>query len=114
MAYAYDDFIVTTTETVPGYRVVRVLGVVAAGVVLARNIGWDILAALRNIVGGEIKEYTELMARARDIAVRRLVEKARGLGANGVVGLRFATSVVSSLAAEVLAYGTAVVLERAA
>lgn len=106
------EFIVTTLEQVPGYRVKRVLGLVSGSVVKARNIGRDIIAALRNIAGGEIVEYTELLASSRDEAIRRMVEKAKAMGANAVLGVRLATSAIMSGAAEVVAYGTAVVLER--
>ncbi len=105
------DFVVTTTEYLPGYRIKKVLGMVSGSVVRARHLGRDILAGLRNIVGGEIKEYTELLAQSRDEAVKRMVEKAKGLGANAVIGVRFTTSAVMSGAAEVVAYGTAVVVE---
>jgi len=107
-----EEFIVTTLEYVPGYRVKKVLGVVSGSVVKARNIGRDIVAALRNIAGGEIVEYTELLASSRDEALKRMIEKARIMGANAVVGVRLATSNIMSGAAEVLAYGTAVVLEK--
>lgn len=107
-----EDFVVTTLDHVPGYRIKRVLGIVSGSVVKARNIGRDIVAALRNIAGGEIVEYTELLASSRDEALRRMIEKARAMGANAVVGVRLATSNIMSGAAEVVAYGTAVVLER--
>ena len=107
-----ERFIVTTTEYIPGYRIVKVLGVVSGSVVMAKHIGKDILAALRNIVGGEIKEYTELLAQARDIALQRMIEKAKAMGANAVVGVRFGTSAIATNAAEVVAYGTAVVVEK--
>ncbi len=107
-----DEFIVTTLEHVPGYRVRKVLGVVSGSVVRARSIGRDIVAGFRNLAGGEIKEYTELMAESRDLAIKRMVEKARAMGANAVLGMRFSTSAIMSGAAEVMAYGTAVVLER--
>ena len=106
-----EEVIVTTTESVPGYRIKKVLGIVSGSVVRARHIGRDIVASLRNIVGGEIKEYTELMAQARDEAIRRMIEKAKKLGANAVIGVRFSTTAVMSGAAEILAYGTAVILE---
>jgi len=105
------DFVVTTTEYLPGYRIKKVLGIVSGSVVRARHLGRDILAGLRNIVGGEIKEYTELLAQSRDEAVKRMVEKAKGLGANAVIGIRFTTSAIMSGAAEVVAYGTAVIAE---
>ncbi len=107
-----EEFIVATTEHVPGYRIRKVLGVVCGSVVMAKHVGKDILAALRNIVGGEIKEYTELLAQARNIALQRMVERAKSMGANAVLGLRFSTAAVTSGAAEILAYGTAVVLEK--
>ncbi len=107
-----NEIIITTLEDVPGYKVRKVLGIVSGSVVRARNIGRDIIAALRNIAGGEIVEYTELLAQSRDEAVRRMVMKAKELGANAVVGMRFASSNVMSGAAEILAYGTAVILER--
>lgn len=106
------EFIVTTLEHVPGYRVRKVLGVVSGSVVRARSIGRDIVAGFRNLAGGEIKEYTELMAESRDLAIRRMIEKARAMGANAVIGMRFSTSAIMSGAAEVMAYGTAVVLEK--
>jgi len=105
------DVMVTTTEYLPGYRIKKVLGMVSGSVVRARHLGRDILASLRNIVGGEIKEYTELLARSREEAVKRMVEKAKGLGANAVIGVRFTTSAIMSGAAEVVAYGTAVIVE---
>ncbi|HDJ83598.1 MAG TPA: YbjQ family protein [Desulfurococcaceae archaeon] len=110
--YRYQDFILATTENLPGYRIVRVIGIVSGSVVMAKHLGRDILAALRNIVGGEVKEYTELLAQARNIAIERLVERAKSMGANAVIGLRFSTSAITSGAAEILAYGTAVVVEK--
>ncbi|MCE4613624.1 MAG: YbjQ family protein [Desulfurococcales archaeon] len=105
------EVMVATTTEIPGYKVRRVLGVVTGSVVRARHLGRDLLATLRNIAGGEIKEYTELLAEARDEAIKRMVEKARQMGANAVVGVRFATTAVASGAAEILVYGTAVVIE---
>ncbi|MEL9997859.1 MAG: YbjQ family protein [Sulfolobales archaeon] len=106
------DVIVTTTDYIPGYRVKKVLGLVSGSVVKARNIGRDIMAVLRNIAGGEIVEYTELLATSRDEAIKRMVEKAKALGANAVIGVRLTTANIMSGAAEVLAYGTAVVIEE--
>jgi len=108
------DVLVVTTESVPGYRVSKVLGIVSGSVVRARHIGKDILASLRNITGGEIKEYTELLARSRDEALERMLRKAKELGANAVLGVRFGTSSVAQGAAEVFAYGTAVIVEKEA
>jgi uncharacterized protein YbjQ (UPF0145 family) len=106
------DVIVTTTDYIPGYRIKKVLGLVSGSVVKARNIGRDIMAALRNIAGGEIVEYTELLATSRDEAIKRMIEKAKALGANAVIGVRLTTANIMSGAAEVLAYGTAVVIEE--
>jgi len=107
-----EDIIVTTLDYIPGYKIERVLGLVSGSVVRARNIGRDIVAALRNIAGGEIVEYTELLARSRDEAIRRLKEKAKAMGANAVVGVRLTTASIMSGAAEVVAYGTAVVVRK--
>jgi uncharacterized protein YbjQ (UPF0145 family) len=104
--------IVTTTAGVAGKRIVRTLGLVRGNTIRARHIGRDILALLRNIVGGEIAEYTKLLAESREQALDRMVEEARRLGANAVVEVRFATSMVMSGAAELLAFGTAVVVEE--
>ena len=103
--------ILATTDTVPGKRVVRVLGVVRGNTVRARHIGRDIGALVRNVMGGEITEYTKLLAESREQAIDRMIEEAEKLGANGIVTMRFATSMIMSAAAEMLAYGTAVVLE---
>ena len=106
-----EKILITTTENLPGYRVKKVLGIVSGSVVRARHIGKDILAGIRNIIGGEIKEYTELLAQARREALKRMVNEARKLGANAVIGVRFSTAAVAAGAAEILAYGTAVVIE---
>ncbi|MBI2873027.1 MAG: YbjQ family protein [Chloroflexi bacterium] len=104
--------IIVTTDEIPGRRVTKVLGLVRGNSVRARHIGRDIVAALRNIVGGEVKEYAELMAQSREESVQRMVQRAEALGANAIVGTRFATSAIMSGAAEMLAYGTAVVVEE--
>lgn len=104
--------IVVTTEKIPGYRVVEVKGLARGGVVMATHLGRDILAGLRNLVGGEVKEYTEMMAQAREIALKRMIQNAEKMGANAVIGMRFMTSNVGQRMAEVYAYGTAVVVER--
>ncbi|MEB3780172.1 MAG: YbjQ family protein [Desulfurococcales archaeon] len=103
--------LVTTMCEIPGYRVIEILGVVSAGVVKARHLGKDIVATLRGVVGGEIKEYSELLASARREALERLAKEAESRGANAVVCVRLATSAIASMMAEVLAYGTAVVVE---
>lgn len=103
--------IVVTTETVSGKRIVETLGVVRGNAVRARHLGGDIMAKLRNVVGGEIHEYVKLAGEAREQALDRMVEEAQDLGANGIVGVRFGTAMIMAGAAELLAYGTAVVLE---
>ena len=105
-------FLVVTTPEVPGRRIVRTLGLVRGNTIRARHLGKDILALLRNIVGGEVAEYTKLMAEAREQALDRLMDEARQLGANAVISLRFSTSVIMGGAAELLAYGTAVLIEE--
>ena len=102
--------IVATTRDVAGKRIVRTLGLARGNTVRARHLGRDIMAVLRNVVGGEIPEYTKLMAEAREQAIDRLVEDAEALGADAVVEMRFSTSMVAAGAAELLAYGTAVSL----
>lgn len=104
--------IVTTTDTVPGKRVVRVLGMVRGNTVRCRNIGKDLTALMKNITGGEVREYTKLMAECREQALDRMREDAAKLGANAVVGARFGTSEIMEHAAEILVYGTAVVIEN--
>ena len=103
--------IVVTSDTIEGRRVVRTLGLVRGNTIRARHIGKDIVALLRGIVGGEVSEYTKLMAEAREQALDRMVEEARGLGADAVVTARFQTSMVMTGASELLAFGTAVVLD---
>ncbi len=102
---------ITTTETITGKKTVRTIGWAKGSTIRARHIGKDIVASLRGIVGGEIIEYTKMMAEAREEAMARLVEDATAQGANAIVGLRFSTSMVMQNAAEILAYGTAVVVE---
>jgi len=104
--------IVVTTEEISGYKVIEVKGLARGGVVMATHVGRDIVAALRNLVGGEVKEYTEMMAQAREIALQRMMKKAEKMGANAVIGMRFMTSNVGQRMAEVYAFGTAVVVRR--
>ena len=104
--------IVVTTPTVPEKIVVQTVGLVSGNAIRARHIGKDILAGLRAIVGGEIHEYAKLLAESREQAVDRMISKAVSLGANGIVSMRFSTSVVMGGAAEVMAYGTAVILKE--
>jgi uncharacterized protein YbjQ (UPF0145 family) len=100
----------TTLETVPGKTITRHLGLVQGSTVRAKHVGRDILAGLKNIVGGELKSYTALLMESRNEALERMVEQARAAGANAVVNIRFATSNIAAGAAEVMAYGTAVVV----
>jgi len=102
--------IVVTTEEVPGRRIESAIALVRGNTVRAAHAGLDIGAFLKNLVGGEIEEYTKLLAEAREQALDRMVEEARARGADAVIGLRFATSEIASGAAEFLAYGTAVKL----
>ena len=102
--------ILLTTEHVPGRDVEKVLGLVRGNTVRAKHIGRDIVAALRNLVGGEVTEYSEMMVEARNEAINRMVEQARSLNADAIVGVRLVTSQVTTGAAELLAYGTAVKL----
>lgn len=100
--------IITTTETVPGKEIGQILGVARGSTVRARHVGKDIMAGLKNIVGGEIEEYTELQAQSREQAMQRMTDDAQRLGADAVVCMRMMTSMVSQGAAEILVYGTAV------
>ena len=102
---------VVTTPNVPGKTVVRTLGLVRGNTIRARHVGKDIMAAMRNLVGGEVTEYAKLLAESREQALDRMVEQAEALGANAVIGLQFQTSVVMGGAAEMMAYGTAVAVE---
>ena len=104
--------ILATTEAVIGKRIVAVLGLVRGNTVRARHIGRDISAIVRNIAGGEIIEYTKLLAESREQSIDRMVDEAERLGANAIVGVRFSTSSIMGAAAEVMCYGTAVILEE--
>lgn len=103
--------LVITSETVANHRIVKTLGLVRGNTVRARHVGKDILAGLRTIVGGEVHEYTKLMAESREHTIDRMVAEAESLGANAVVMTRFTTSVIIGGAAELLAVGTAVIIE---
>ena len=103
--------IITTTEQVEGKTIKRTIGLVKGSTIRARHIGKDIMAGFRGMVGGEITEYTKMMAEAREEAIQRMVEDAEKKGANAIVGLRFTTSMIMQNASEILAYGTGVVLE---
>jgi uncharacterized protein YbjQ (UPF0145 family) len=103
--------IVVTTERIEGKRISKTLGLVRGSTIRARHVGHDIMASLRNIVGGEVKDYTVLLAQAREQALQRMIEQAEKIGANAIVGTRFVTSMVMSGAAEMVVYGTAVKVE---
>ena len=103
--------IITPAAEVAGYRVVETLGLVRGNTIRARHLGKDVLAALKGIVGGEIEEYTKMMAEAREQSLDRMVAQANELGANGITDLRFSTSYVMGGAAEIVVYGNAVILE---
>jgi uncharacterized protein YbjQ (UPF0145 family) len=100
----------STTGEIEGKRIVKQLGLVRGNTIRARHIGRDIMAIIKNIVGGEISDYTKMMAESREQALDRMTAEAEKLGANAVVGVKFATSMVMQSAAEFLAYGTAVVV----
>ena len=103
--------ILATTENIHGKRIVKVLGLVRGNTIRARHVGRDILAGLRNIVGGEISDYTKMIAESREQSVDRMIAEAEALGANAVTMIRFSTSSMMQGAAELLCYGTAVVVE---
>ncbi|MBT4013574.1 MAG: YbjQ family protein [Planctomycetaceae bacterium] len=105
------DILAVTTPDVPGRQVERVIGLVRGNTVRARHIGKDIMAGLKTIVGGEIHEYGKLLAESREQALDRMMAEAESLGANAILNVRFATSMVMQGSAEMLAYGTAVVLQ---
>ena len=100
--------IVTTTENIPNKEITEIIGIARGSTVRARNIGRDIFAGLKNIVGGEIEEYTKLQAESREQALQRMTEDAEKLNADAVVNVRIATSLIMQGASEVMAYGTAV------
>ena len=103
--------IITTVEKIEGKNVICTIGLVKGSTIRARHVGRDIMAGLRSLVGGEITDYTKMMAESREQALQRMVEDAESQGANAIVGLRFATSMVMTNASEILAYGTGVVVE---
>ena len=100
--------IITTSENIPGKEIYNILGIARGSTVRARNLGRDIFAAFKNLIGGEVKAYTKLQADAREEALQRMIDDAKSLGANAVVCVRFQTSVMMAGASELLAYGTAV------
>ncbi|MDR1889537.1 MAG: YbjQ family protein [Zoogloeaceae bacterium] len=110
----YDDsgIKLSNIEYFPGYTITRHLGLVQGSTVRAKHVGRDIMAGLKNIVGGELKGYTELLNESRQEAINRMVAQAQAVGANAVINVRFSTANIAAGAAELLAYGTAVVLEQ--
>jgi len=102
--------IITTSDQVEGKKITKTIGLVRGSTIRARHVGRDIMAGLRSLVGGEIVDYTKMMAEAREQAIQRMVEDAEGKGANAVVGMKFTTSMIMSNASEILAYGTGVVV----
>jgi len=103
--------IVVTTEQIEGKKVTETLGLVKGSTIRARHVGRDIMAGLRNVVGGEIKDYTVMLAQAREESLGRMIEQAEKMGANAIICTRFVTSMVMGGAAEMVAYGTAVKVE---
>ncbi|MCL2709677.1 MAG: YbjQ family protein [Planctomycetaceae bacterium] len=102
---------IVNTEFVPGKRVVRVFGLVQGSTVRAKHLGRDIAAGLKNLVGGELKGYTELLNESRSESLRRMIDQAKRMGANAILNVRFGTSTITAGASELLCYGTAVMLE---
>jgi len=103
--------IITTAEQAEGKKISKTIGLVKGNTIRARNIGRDVMAGFRSMVGGEIVEYTKMMGEAREEAIQRMVDDAEAQGANAIIAMRFTTSMIMQNAAEILAYGTAVVLE---
>ena len=111
MTASRSDLPVVTTDALPGREIAQALGIVRGSTVRAKHIGTDIVAGLRNLVGGEVREYAALLAGAREQALDRMAEEARAMGADAVVAMRFETSMIQNGASEVVAYGTAVRLK---
>ena len=103
--------IITTSAQIEGKRITKTIGLVKGSTIRARHVGKDIMAAFRGVVGGEITEYTKMMAEAREEAIQRMTEDAQKQGGNAIISMRFTTSMVMTSAAEILAYGTAVIVE---
>ena len=102
--------ILSTTETIPKRQIIEILGIARGSTVRARNVGRDVFAGIKNIVGGEISEYTKLQAQSREQAIERMINDAKALNADAIVNIRFTTTMVMQGASEILAYGTAVKL----
>ena len=106
-----EEFIITNIETIPGKTIVAHFGLVSGSTIRAKHVGRDLMASLKNLVGGELKGYTQLLTESREQASRRMIREAEDLGANAIVNVRFSTSSVAQGAAELYAYGTAVRVE---
>ena len=106
--------LLSNLESVPGHEILRQLDVVYGSTVRSKHVGRDLMAGLKNIVGGELTGYTELLEESRQEATQRMIDKARGLGANAIVGIRFSTSNIAQGASELFVYGTAVVVQPVA
>ena len=104
--------LVVNTETIPGFEIVEIKGLVQGNTVRAKSVGRDIAAGFKNLVGGEITDYTELLTESRQGAISRMMFQANQLGANAIVNVRFSTSAITAGAAEIMAYGTAVVVRQ--
>ncbi len=103
--------LITNIETIPGKKIVKLFGLVSGSTVRAKHVGRDIMAGLKNIFGGELKGYTELLTESREQSIERMVKQATGLGANAIVNVRFSTSSIAAGAAELYVYGTAVTVQ---
>ena len=103
--------ILSSIQDIPDKKITKTFGLVKGNTIRARNIGRDIVATLKNLLGGEIEEYTKLLAESREQAMDRMIASAEELGANGIIGIRFSTSYIMQNAAEIMVYGTAVILE---
>lgn len=103
--------IMVTTYEIPGKKVRKTFGLVKGNTIRSRNIGKDIIAVLKNVLGGEIEEYTKLLAQSREQAIDRMIASAEEMGANAIIGIRFSTSYIMQSAAEIMVYGTAIIIE---
>ena len=103
--------IVVTTDNIPGKKIVKVFGLVRGNTIRSRHVGRDIMAVFKNLVGGEITDYTKMMAESREQSLDRMIEDAESLGANAIVGIKFATTSMMQGASELMVYGTAVQIE---
>ena len=104
--------LIATSDTLPGVQITETLGVVKGQIAQSKHLGKDFMAGMKNIIGGEVKSYTEMLSEARNIATERMIEEAKKLGADAVVGMRYGTSAIMQGTAEIIAYGTAVKISR--